>query len=123
MFGSAPGLIKYAQALLHPDSILLSDYYKAILFRESMVKGKPTGMTLSWFTGSLQGNRYFCHAGGGGGYYVELRVYPDLGVGSVIMYNRSGMTDERMLDKADAFFITQSNNHPKLTTQTEVESV
>jgi D-alanyl-D-alanine carboxypeptidase len=108
MFGSAPGLIKYAQTLLQQNSILLNDHYKEILFTESMAKEKPTGMSLSWFTGSLKGNRFFAHAGGGGGYYVELRVYPELGVGSVIMYNRSGMKDERILDKTDSFFITES---------------
>jgi D-alanyl-D-alanine carboxypeptidase len=107
MFGSASGLIKYAQALLQPNSVLLNHQYKGILFTESIAKEKPTGMSLSWFIGTLKGNRYFAHAGGGGGYYVELRVYPELGVGSVIMYNRSGMKDERILDKADAFFITE----------------
>ncbi len=117
MFGSASGLIKYAQALLQPNSILLNDRYKEILFTESIAKEKPTGMSLSWFTGSLKGNRYLAHAGGGGGYYVELRLYPELGVGSVIMYNRSGMTDERILDKADAFFITESLDTTKLTTK------
>ncbi len=108
MIGSSSGLIKYAQALLTQDSVLLSDEFKKILFTESIIQSKSTGMSYSWFTGSLKGNRYFAHAGGGGGYYVELRVYPDLGVGSVIMYNRSGMTDERILNKADSFFITEN---------------
>jgi D-alanyl-D-alanine carboxypeptidase len=115
MFGSADGLVKYAQALLKPNSVLLSDEYKKILFTECSVKDKPTGMSLSWFTGSLKGNRYLAHAGGGGGYYAELRIYPDLGIGSVIMYNRSGMTDERILDKADAFFVTEKMKEPSLT--------
>jgi CubicO group peptidase (beta-lactamase class C family) len=108
LFGSAPGLIKYAQTLLQDNSILLNDKFKQLLFTERVIQGKPTGMSLSWYTGSLKGNKYFAHAGGGGGYYVELRVYPDLGVGSVIMYNRSGMKDERILDKADSFFITET---------------
>ena len=115
MFGSANGLIKYAQALLQPNSILLNDEYKKMLFTEVRVKDNPTGMSLSWFTGSLKGNRYVAHAGGGGGYYVELRVYPDLGIGSVIMYNRSGMTDERILDKADGFFVTEKAQDVSLT--------
>jgi len=108
LIGSVSGLIKYAQTLLQGDSILLNDSYKQILFTERVIQGKPTGMSLSWYTGWLKGHRYFCHAGGGGGYYVELRVYPVLGAGSVIMYNRSGMKDERILDKADSFFIENS---------------
>ncbi len=110
MFGSSTGLIKYAQTLLRPNSVLLNDEHKQILFTESIVRGKPTGMSLSWYTGILKGNKYYSHAGGGGGYYIELRVYPELGVGSVIMYNRSGMKDERILDKADAFFITEKSH-------------
>lgn len=106
MFGSARGLVKYAQALLDSNSVLIDERHKRILFTESVVGGNGTGMSMSWFTGSLKGNRYFAHAGGGGGYYVELRVYPDLGVGSVIMYNRSGLRDERILDKTDSYFIT-----------------
>lgn len=109
MFGSASGLIKYAQALLPNNSILINDYYKNLLFTETTVNDRKTGMSLSWFSGTLKGNKYFCHAGGGGGYYVELRVYPQLGVGSIIMFNRSGMKDERLLDKTDAFFITGNN--------------
>ena len=107
MFGSAQGLITYAQTLLQANSVLLNDKFKQLLFNERFVQNKPTGMALSWFTGSLKGNKYLAHAGGGGGYYVELRIYPELGVGSVIMYNRSGMKDERILNKADSFFITE----------------
>ncbi len=110
LLGSASGLTKYAQTLLQANSILLNDKYKQILFTERVIQGKPTGMSLSWYKGWLKGNKYFCHAGGGGGYYIELRVYPELGVGSVIMYNRSGMKDERILDKADSLFITENPN-------------
>jgi D-alanyl-D-alanine carboxypeptidase len=110
MVGSAPALIKYAQALLQEKSILLNDQYRDILFTEKKIDNKATGMALSWYSGTVKGNQYYCHAGGGGGYYVELRVYPDLGVGSVILYNRSGMTDERILDRADSFFLTKKDN-------------
>jgi len=106
MTGSCSGLIKYAQTLLNNNSTLLNSPYKKLLFTENSIGNKPTGMSNSWFTGILKGNRYFAHAGGGGGYYIELRIYPDLGKGSVIMFNRSGMTDERILDKADDFFIS-----------------
>lgn len=109
MFGSARGLIKYAQSLLNNDNEgLLDERHRQLLFTESVIAGNGTGMSLSWFTGTLKGNQYVAHAGGGGGYYIELRLYPDLGVGSMIVYNRSGMRDERVLDKADAFFITDS---------------
>ncbi len=105
LVGTGNALVKYGQALLGDNAVLLNSQYKGILFTERIINNKPTGMSLSWYTGTLKGNRYFAHAGGGGGYYVELRIYPDLGAGSVILYNRSGMTDERILDRADSFFI------------------
>ncbi|MBK9017343.1 MAG: beta-lactamase family protein [Saprospiraceae bacterium] len=109
MVGTGNALIKYAQALLRKDSLLLNDIYKSLLFTESVINKVPTGMSLSWYTGALKGHKYLAHAGGGGGYYVELRIYPALGMGSVIMFNRSGMTDERILDKTDSYFLTDSS--------------
>lgn len=44
---------------------------------------------------------YVAHAGGGGGYYAELRIYPALGRGSVALFNRTGVKDERLLDTLD----------------------
>lgn len=107
MLGSSIGLIRYAQTLLKDNSVMLGNHYKKILFTGTQVNQKRTGMSLSWFTGKLKGNQYFAHVGGGGGYYTELRLYPDLNTGSVIMYNRSGMTDKRMLNKTDSFFISE----------------
>ncbi|ULQ53184.1 serine hydrolase domain-containing protein [Flavihumibacter fluvii] len=105
LIGSAKGLTRYAQVLLDNKNLLLDETHLKMLFTESKIAGQPTGMSLSWFTGSLKGNLYYAHAGGGGGYYVELRVYPELGVGSVVLNNRSGMRDERMLDKTDVYFL------------------
>lgn len=109
LIANANALVTYIQALLRPNSQLLTDEYKQQLFVENFTnQGKATGMCLAWFQGSLEGHRYFCHAGGGGGYYCEIRLYPDKGIGSVIMFNRSGMTDERFLDKLDKYIIREA---------------
>jgi D-alanyl-D-alanine carboxypeptidase len=94
------------QALLEPESRILSDESRQILFSENILHGgKPSGMAASWFRGELNGHTYFAHAGGGGGYYAEVRIYPELQRGSVILFNRSGMSDERFLDQVDHYFI------------------
>jgi hypothetical protein len=91
--------------LLKPNDLLLSEDSKKKLFTENYtIDGKPTGMCLSWFSGQLHGNRYYAHAGGGGGFYCEIRIYPDKELGSVIFFNRTGMSDERFLDKADVLY-------------------
>lgn len=111
LMGNAEGLMRYAQALLRPgDDTLLNASYKRLHFEEGQIQGKPTGMSYAWFVGSLKGNRYLAHAGGGGGYYTELRLYPDLGVGSLLLCNRTGIRDERLLDKIDKYFVTDSTS-------------
>jgi hypothetical protein len=56
---------------------LLSNEYKSILLtKQRTFNGKEIEMTLGWFTGRLKDINYFTHAGGGGGYYCEMRIYP-----------------------------------------------
>ena len=78
-----------------------------MLFQENKTnKGKNTEMCLSWFSGELNGNKYFAHAGDGG-FYCEIRIYPDSKNGSVIFFNRTGMSDERFLDKVVEYFMNE----------------
>jgi len=106
LIGSPYGFVKYIQELLKPNCNLLTDECKDKMFTENFtISKKATGMCLSWFTGELNGQTYYSHAGGGGGYYIEIRIYPQAGFGSVIWFNRSGMRDERFLDKLDRYFL------------------
>jgi CubicO group peptidase (beta-lactamase class C family) len=105
LIGAPDAFKKYIQELLKSNNSLLSDNLKRLLFVENhTIKGKSTGMCLSWFGGELNGNKYFAHAGGGGGYYCEIRIYIEKGIGSVIFFNRTGISDERFLDKVDKFY-------------------
>jgi D-alanyl-D-alanine carboxypeptidase len=106
LIGTPHAFVKYIQALLKTDNALITEDSKQIMFKENYTNtNKPTGMSLSWFCGQLNGHQYHTHAGGGGGFYVEMRIYRDPGMGSVIMFNRTGMTDERFLSKVDKYFL------------------
>lgn len=106
LIGEPEAFVKYIQELLKPNCKLITDDYKKLLFTENYTSNnKATGMCFSWFCGQLNDKQYFAHAGGGGGYYCEVRIYPDSGIGSVIMFNRTGMADERFLDKLDKYII------------------
>lgn len=108
LIGTSNALVVYLQELLKPNCKLINDDYKELFFTENLTNNnKSTGMCLSWFKGQLNGKQYLAHAGGGGGYYCEIRIYPDLGIGSVIMFNRTGMSDERYLDKLDKYYINE----------------
>lgn len=103
LIGTPLAFVRYIQELLQPASLLIPDDFKELFFTENYTrKNKATGMCLSWFTGQLKGIKYFAHAGGGGGYYCEIRIYPEPGMGSVIFFNRTGMGDERFLNSVDA---------------------
>ncbi len=107
LIGQPAAFIAFVQDLLAANSRLLSVESRREMFRENHLNdGRASGMSLSWFTGTLNGHAYNSHAGGGGGYYCELRIYPGSGRGSVLFMNRSGFSDERFLDKTDRFFLT-----------------
>ena len=109
LIGTSFGFQKYIQELLKPNCKLITDDYKKILFTENYTNsGEATGMCLSWFKGDLNTKQYFAHSGGGGGYYCEIRIYPELGLGSVIMFNRTGLKDERILNKLDKYIIEEN---------------
>ena len=93
---NARGLMAYLQSyLLH--RILTREETEQLMFTE-----QKSGMALGWFTGSLRNTQYVCHAGGGGGYYCEIRIYPSLGLASVFLRNKSSFGDLRLLDKIDS---------------------
>jgi CubicO group peptidase (beta-lactamase class C family) len=105
LIGTPDAFVKYIQELLRSDCQLITNEYKMLLFTENFTNDrKPTGMCIAWFRGQLTDKKYFSHAGGGGGYYVEIRIYPESGIGSVIFFNRTGMSDERFLDKVDRIY-------------------
>lgn len=107
LIGSGSAFVRYLQELLKTDNCLISDQFKPLLFTENILNnGKPSGMCLSWFTSELNGNTYYTHAGGGAGFYCEIRIYPELDKGSVIMFNRSGVKAERFLDNLDNYLIS-----------------
>lgn len=106
LFSSAKGLMTYGQAMISSNDKLLSKTsFDSMLSEQMTSNGKSTGMSLGWFLGTIHEAQYYYHAGGGGGYYAELRVYPELGVGSIVMLNSSGMKDHRLLDVMDAEYL------------------
>lgn len=97
--GNHRGFIRYLQAMLKGSAPFTPQ------IRDSLLAGDRLPVTLAWWRGDLNGEPYFSHAGGGGGFYAEIRLYPRLGRASVLLLNRTGLTDARMLDRLDRFFI------------------
>ncbi|MBL8019639.1 MAG: hypothetical protein JNM27_08255 [Leptospirales bacterium] len=98
LFANGPGLNRYLQALVDPAGPFIQ------YANEISASGKDTRIgrvSLGWYKGLLNGNTYFAHAGGGGGFYCEIRFYPEIKQTSVIMTNRTGVSNESLLDEID----------------------
>ncbi len=108
IIGTADGFARYLQLLLGADGGLLSSSATRMMLEEHrLADGRSSGMSLSWFVGVLQGHAWRHHAGGGGGYYVEIRLYPEAGRGSVLLLNRTGLSNANLLDAFDAPLLTR----------------
>jgi D-alanyl-D-alanine carboxypeptidase len=106
LIGTAGAFARYIAEFLNPGSVLISEESRRLMFTENLTNsGEHTGMCLSWFKGQLDGKVFYTHAGGGGGFYCEIRIYPEAGLGSVIMLNRTGMKDERILNQVDRYLV------------------
>ncbi|MFO1219308.1 MAG: hypothetical protein U1E89_13110 [Burkholderiaceae bacterium] len=103
LIGNAVGFARYLQALWVGDILLPAA--RDSLFDAVPAPGPPR--SLGWFMGRLGEEPWFAHAGGGAGYYCEIRVYPRTRNASVVMLNRAGIRDEHLLDRLDHFFVTR----------------
>jgi hypothetical protein len=62
-------------------------------------------MTLGWHIGVRDGVRFLYKEGGGGGFHCMMRLYPDEGIGTIVMANATGINVRDLLDAADARFL------------------
>jgi CubicO group peptidase (beta-lactamase class C family) len=99
LIGNVRGLAEYLQLYL------VGEMFSHAETQQLMFSEQKGGMSLSWFTGLLNGKKYVCHAGGGGGYYCEIRIYPELKVATALLRNKSSFHDLRLLDTIDSKII------------------
>ena len=118
LFSTAEALALVLQDLLRDDSRLLSADTKRSLFTRQKSDDGPIDMTLGWVIGELAGARYFGKQGGGLGFHGNLRLYPDLCLGTVFLSNRTelapGPIDARS-DALDAAFVMARSRPPERT--------
>ncbi len=92
------------QDLLRPDSRLLGAEAREQLFSEQVRTGKAA-FALAWFIQQRDGRRFFSHRGGGLGYLSEVRLYPDSGLGSVLLVNMTTPSARLSPDLLDAEYL------------------
>lgn len=104
--GSVRALSVILQDLLAAESKILGSHAKKLLYTIQKTKsGETTKMTLGWRVGELNKKKYFFKQGGGAGFRSEMRVYPDEGLASVIVVNKTSFGSKKQLGKIDNVFI------------------
>ena len=99
---TATGLARFLQDMIRPTSQLFSSATRELFFTPQHTSdGKPSGMTLGWRVGNLNGEPYFGKAGGGPGFESNARIYPQLGVGTVWLANHSGVNERHIHELSD----------------------
>jgi CubicO group peptidase (beta-lactamase class C family) len=105
LIGNARGLARFAQAVIGSADGMSAGVRARLI---EIVPGPGPARSLGWFAGRCGRHRWLAHAGGGLGYYGELRLYPDLGGVSVLLTSGPGLVDARCLDRIDPIWLEAS---------------
>jgi hypothetical protein len=83
---------------------LLGAEARQLLFREQ-VRADKAAFALGWFIQERDGRRFYSHRGGGLGYVSEVRLYPEAGLGSVLLVNMTTPAKGLSPDLLDAEYL------------------
>jgi CubicO group peptidase (beta-lactamase class C family) len=112
--GSASAIGVILRDLLKEEPVLLSRGSRALLFEQArLTSGRAIAMTLGWHVGELDGRPYYFKEGGGAGFHCEMRMYPERGLASVIMANRTSLNTNKFLSRLDKEFIPEGKKEPQ----------
>jgi D-alanyl-D-alanine carboxypeptidase len=99
--GNAAGFAAFLQDQLREDSQILGASGRALLYVQQRVQSGAIPMTLGWHIGSRGEQHFHFKEGGGGGFHSMMRLYKDLGIGTVLMVNATTFNVGRAMDFID----------------------
>lgn len=106
LVGTTRGFGKFLQDQLGHHSQLFSDGTRSLFYAPQHIRdGTRIAMTLGWHAGMVEGIRLFYKEGGGGGFHNMMRLYPDQGIGTVVMTNATGFNVSKCLNTLDTQFL------------------
>ena len=94
LIGSADEAVLLAKALLLQADLLRPETH--LLLRPS--GATPTERPLGWAEYNMDSRVWVQHSGGGPGFATVMRLYPDEGLGIVIMANNTNLPREKLID-------------------------
>ena len=112
LYASAAALAPVLQDLLRQSPRLLSAKARDQLFTQQHTRsGKALESTLAFVIGELEGVRYFGKQGGGLGFHGNMRIYPELGIASVWLSNRTEISPGPIDARSDAIDVGFVREH------------
>jgi D-alanyl-D-alanine carboxypeptidase len=106
LVGTARAFGAFLRDHLQPRSVLLGPEMSRVLRTPATDnRGLAVPMTGGWHVRSWGGLTVLYKEGGGGGFHGEMRIYPERGIGSVIMANGTEFGATAALDRVDAVFL------------------
>jgi D-alanyl-D-alanine carboxypeptidase len=109
LVGTARGFGAFLQDQLRDQSVLFDEATRQLFYApQQTTRRRAVAMTLGWHIGELRGTRVFYKEGGGGGFHCMMRVYPQGGIGTVVMTNATGFDVRGLLDRVDPSFLRSS---------------
>jgi len=73
--------------------------------QQNLKNGESVSMALGWHLGEVDGEAYYFKEGGAPGFHSEMRLYPQRGIGSFVMVNRTSFSTKKNLDQWDQNFL------------------
>ena len=106
LIGTARGFSRFLQDQLRSESVLFGLETKRLLeTRQTDGAGRPIPMTTGWHVGETHSVAYFFKEGGGGGFHCEMRIYPTMGIATVVMANSTEFSSTAFLNRVDSTFM------------------
>ena len=96
LIGSVDSFAPFLQSQLNHGFPLLREettkWMQTLVARGRAGVESTTGVGLGWKVGDTNGRRFLNHEGSGAGFRSELRLYPDEGLGMVVLMNKSSLS-------------------------------
>lgn len=104
---SAKAISRVLQDLLskHPK-LLGSKYIELLHSQQKTSSGSLINMTLGWHLSNLHNEQFYYKEGGGAGFRSEMRLYPQSGIASIIITNKTSFDSTDTLNDLDIHFLT-----------------
>jgi CubicO group peptidase (beta-lactamase class C family) len=92
--GPVDCLLRFGRMMLRDGEgengrVLSTESVRAMLTPTRLHDGKFASFGLAWSLGTIDGEKFADHEGGGGGYRAELRLYPHLGYAAAVLANET----------------------------------